>query len=191
MQAPRRELGASLAACALMLLLMIWGGPRLGKAFAPLQQHAFGLAMPDFRVLSFGVVSLQGERRVAVAVTLARRTVIGGRVLEPDPRGRAEAMTPLAHTQHGAFASLVAAAGWPAHCWRTRARRLAWALPGAFLLTWIDAPLVLAASIQQILNDALDPGAFSWLIAASAFLRGGGRFALGLANAAAAAVIAK
>jgi hypothetical protein len=190
MARPARTLVGSLAAGLLMLWLSLLVGPRLGQVVAPWQQRIFEVVMPDFRVLSYGVARIQGEARVAVAVTLARRTVIGGRVLEPNPLGRAEAMTPLAHTQQGAFLSLAAAAAWPAARWRLRLQRLAWALPGATLLLWVDAPLVLAASLQQILNDALQPGSSSWLVAVSAFLRGGGRFALGLVVAASAVALA-
>jgi hypothetical protein len=50
----------------------------------------------------------------------------------------------------------------------------------------VDAPLVLVASLQQLLIDALAPGETSLLIAWSAFLRGGGRYALALAVAATA-----
>jgi hypothetical protein len=183
-------LRSAAVAGALALLWATLFGSMLGQALVPMQQRMFEIMMPDFRVLEYGVKQLHGERRVAVAVTLARRTVIGSRVLEPDPRGRAEAVTPLAHTQHGAVLAVATAAAWPARCWRTRGRRIALALPAAALLLLVDAPVVLAASLQQLLNDALDPGASSWLTTVSAFLRGGGRFALGLACAAWAVAVA-
>lgn len=174
-----------LAGVAGLLLAALWGERAL-QAGLPLLQRAFELAAPDFRVLEFGIVRVDAEKRLAVAVTLSRTTVVGSRVLVPDPRGRAEAVTPLAHALHGALLALVAAAAWPTASPRRLLCRGAIVLPLAALLVLIDAPLVLAASLQQLLIDSLAPGQLSWLLAWSAFLRGGGRYVLALLVAAAA-----
>jgi hypothetical protein len=159
---------------------------RVLAAAMPLLQSAFELAAPDFRVLEFAIADVDGERRIAVAVTLSRTTVVGSRVLVPDPRGRAEAVTPLAHALHGAVLALIGAAAWPAASWRRLVCRALIVAPLATLLVLIDTPLVLAASLRQLLIDALAPGEASLLIAWSAFMRGGGRYALALAIAATA-----
>lgn len=166
-----------------LVLAAVWGERVLGAGM-PLLQRAFELAAPDFRVLEFGIAEVDAERRIAVMATLSRTTVVGSRVLVPDPRGRAEAVTPLAHALHGALLALIAAAAWPAASWRRLACRALIVVLLAVLLVLIDAPLVLAASLQQLLIDALAPGETSLLIAWSAFLRGGGRYALALAVAA-------
>jgi hypothetical protein len=168
-----------------LVLAALWGERVLGAGM-PLLQRAFELAAPDFRVLEFGIAEVDAERRIAVMATLSRTTVVGSRVLVPDPRGRAEAVTPLAHALHGALLALIAAAAWPAASWRRLVCRALIVAPLAVLLVLIDAPLVLAASLQQLLIDALAPGETSLLIAWSAFLRGGGRYALALAVAATA-----
>jgi hypothetical protein len=168
-----------------LVLAALWGELALGAGM-PLLQRAFELAAPDFRVLEFGITEVDAEKRLAVVATLSRTTVVGSRVLVPNPRGRAEAVTPLAHALHGALLALIAAAAWPAASWRRLACRALIVAPLAALLVLVDAPLVLAASLQQLLIDALAPGEASLLIAWSAFLRGGGRYALALATAATA-----
>jgi hypothetical protein len=62
-------------------------------------------------------------------------------------------------------------------------------LPLGLLLAVVDAPLVLAASIWQLLVDAAAPGTHSPLLLASQFLQGGGRAALGLSIGAASLVL--
>lgn len=166
-----------------LVLASVWGERVLGAGL-PLLQRAFELAAPDFRLLEFGIAEVDAERRIAVVATLSRTTVVGSRVLVPDPRGRAEAVTPLAHALHGALLALIAAAAWPTASWRRLGCRALIAVPLAALLVLVDAPLVLAASLQQLLIDALAPSETSLLIAWSAFLRGGGRYALALAVAA-------
>jgi hypothetical protein len=174
-----------LAGVVVLVLAALWGERVLGAGM-PLLQRAFELAAPDFRVLEFGITEVDAEKRLAVVATLSRTTVVGSRVLVPDPRGRAEAVTPLAHALHGALLALIAVAAWPAASWRRLACRALIVAPLAALLVLIDAPLVLAASLQQLLIDALAPGETSLLIAWSAFMRGGGRYALALALAASA-----
>ena len=178
-----RRLG--LAGVVGLVLASVWG-ERVLSAGMPLLQRAFELAAPDFRVLEFGVAEVDAERRIAVVVTLARTTVVGTRVIVPDPRGRAEAVTPLAHALHGAVLALIAAAAWPTASRYALICRGLITLPLAGLLVLVDAPFVLAASVQQLLIDALAPGETSLLIGWSAFLRGGGRYALALAVAASA-----
>jgi hypothetical protein len=175
-----------LAGAVGLVLASVWGEKAL-HAGLPWLQRAFELAAPDFRVLEFGIVQVDAEKRLAVAVTLSRTTVVGARVLVPDPRGRAEAVTPLAHALHGAMLALVASAAWPAASWRSLLCRGATVLPLAAALVLVDAPLVLAASLRQLLIDSLAPGQASLLLAWSAFLRGGGRYVLALLAAAAAA----
>jgi hypothetical protein len=111
---------------------------------------------------------------------------VGTRVIVPDPRGCAEAVTPLAHALHGALLALIGAAAWPTASRYALICRGLIVLPLAALLVLVDAPFVLAASLQQLLVDSLAPGETSLLLGWSAFLRGGGRYALALALAATA-----
>lgn len=93
-------------------------------------------------------------------------------------------MTPVGHVLQGAVTALVAVLVWPASQRRAWPARCLVLIPGAALLTLLDTPLVLAASLWQLMIDALAPGTGSMLVGWSSFLRGGGRFALGLAVAA-------
>jgi hypothetical protein len=166
------------------LALSALAGERILGATMPMLQRSFEWAAPDFRVLEFGIGQVQAERRIAVVVTLARTTVVGSRALVPNARGRAEAVTPMAHALQGPVLALIGVAAWPASSRRALLCRLMLAAPVALLLLLADAPLVLAASLQQLLIDALAPGEASLLVAWSQFLRGGGRYALALLAAA-------
>ena len=53
-------------------------------------------------------------------------------------------------------------------------------LPFALLLAWVDTPVVLAASLWQLLVEHLAPRSFSPLLLANDVLNGGGRYAFGL-----------
>jgi hypothetical protein len=188
---PRLALWRLVLAGGLVLLFVSLAGEHIVRAALPLMEKVFVLAAPDFRVLEFGVVHAQSERRIAVVATLRRTAVVGSRVLVPNAKGRAEAITPMAHTLHGGALALLIASAWPARHRRELSWRMAVALPLAAALVVLDAPLVLAASLWQLLRDALAPNETSALIGLSAFLRGGGRYVLAVLAAAAAIEVCK
>ncbi len=175
---------------ALATLLTLTGalafGEPLARAALPLLAWGFGVVGPDFRLLRLEVVRVDGERRLAARVTLARTAVLGARVVLPDPRGHADAVTPLAHVLHLPVVAGIVALAWPAAGWREAALRGALVASGLVVLVPLDTPAVLAGEIRQLLIDVHAPGLADPLVAWSEFLGHGGRILLaGLLGAAA------
>jgi hypothetical protein len=174
-----------LLAAALLIPLAVTFGPTLQRGLLPATLAAFEWIAPDLRVLDMQVGTVDGERRVTVVVTLARITVIGEKVLMPDPRGEARAHTPAGHAWTAPLVLALALAAWPV---RGRAEAL-WRLVGglslALLLVATDPALMLAATIWQLMIDSVAPGTPVLLPSVAGVLLGGGRIVLGLGAAAA------
>jgi hypothetical protein len=180
-----------LLAAVLLIPFAVWVGPAVQGLLLPATRAAFEFIAPDLRVRSIQAATVDGERRVTIVVTLARTTVIGERVLMPDPRGEASAHTPAGHAWTAPLALALALAAWPV---RGRAEwlwRLAGGLPAALLLLATDPALMLAAAIWQLMIDSVAPGTPVVLASVAAVLLGGGRIVLGLGAAAALAVLAR
>jgi len=133
------------------------------RAAVPTMASVLAFIAPDFKVKHMPLARMQGEQRVTVEVNLALTTIVGERALVPDPRGSASAFTLAGH---GLLVPLVAAlgvVGWPYGRFGELLARGALLLP--LLAAWIvlDAPLMLAASIWQLLLDSVAPGTSSFL----------------------------
>jgi len=173
-----------LLAAAVLLPAAVLGGAGLQRTSIPVMTAVFEAVAPDLAVRRMRVEAVGGEQRVAVAVTLARTTVIGERVMLPDPRGEATAFTPAGHALVAPLVAALAAAAWPARSRREQVLRLGlWLLIGWALLI-VDPPLMLASAIWQLMVDGAAPGTSSLLGSVAGFLLGGGRVVLGLAAAA-------
>jgi hypothetical protein len=174
-----------LLSAALLIPLAAWFGPTLQRGLLPATVATFEFIAPDLRVRSMQAATVDGERRVTVVVTLARTTVIGEKVLMPDPRGEATAHTPAGHAWTAPLVALLALAAWPT---RGRAEAI-WRLLGgiavSLLLLATDPALMLAATIWQLMIDNVAPGTPALLASLAGVLLGGGRIVLGLAAAAA------
>jgi hypothetical protein len=199
-------LRAALAGTLLMGLL-IAAGHELVAAALPLLRASFEWVGSDFRVLSFALdsgagigtststgtpTSGAGERMLRAVVTLRHHVVLDGRVLAPDPRGVAEASTLALQGLHGPFVALCIGAAWPVlRGWPEAALRAGLLLPAAALLALLDAPVVLAASIWELIVNHMAPGSGSPLLLARDLLRSGGRLGAGVLIGVAAVLLAQ
>jgi hypothetical protein len=174
-----------LLAAALLIPLVVAFGPMLQRGLLPATVAAFEWVAPDLRVLDMQVGTVDGERRVTVVVTLARTTVIGEKVLLPDPRGQASAFTPAGHAWVAPLVAALALVAWPVQRRAEAFWRLAGGLPAALWLIALDPALMLAATIWQLMIDSVAPGTPVLLASFAAVLLGGGRIVLGLGAAAA------
>jgi len=170
---------------AVVLLPATWlGGDAVVRAAVPTMGRVLPWIAPDFEVQRIAMEKVRGEQRLTIKVNLSRTTIVGTRVLVPDPRGSATAHTLAGH---GLLAPLVAAfgiAGWPVGRPFELLARLALLLPLLAMWLVLDAPLVLAAALWQLMLDAVAPGTSSLLVKIPGFLVGGGRIVIGLAMAA-------
>jgi hypothetical protein len=174
-----------LLAALLLIPLAVWVGPAVQRLLLPTTVAAFEFIAPDLRVRSMQAATVNGERRVTVIVTLARTTVIGEKVLMPDPRGEATAHTPAGHAWTAPLVLALALAAWPARGRAERLSRLVCGLAVALMLLATDPALMLAATIWQLMIDNVAPGTPVMLASMAAVLLGGGRIVLGLGAAAA------
>lgn len=174
-----------LLAAALLIPLAAWFGPTLQRLLLPATVATFEFIAPDLRVRSMQAATVDGERRVTVVVTLARTTVIGEKVLMPDPRGEATAHTPAGHAWTAPLVAMLALAAWPIRGRAEAIWRLLGGIAASLLLLASDPALMLAATIWQLMIDSVAPGTPVLLASLAGVLLGGGRIVLGLAAAAA------
>jgi hypothetical protein len=172
-------------AAAVVIPLAVLFGPATQRALLPVTWAVFETLAPDLQVRSLQLAGAEGERRISVVVTLARTTVVGEKVLLPDPRGQASAFTPAGHAWTAPLAAALALAAWPARRRATWLWRLAGFVPLAALMLAADPALMLAAAIWQLMIDNVAPGTTVVVASLAAVLLGGGRIVLGLAAAAA------
>lgn len=182
---PIRAALLRLLLAAAVLIPAAWaGGDAVIRAAVPAMARVLAFIAPDFEVRHLALARVAGEQRVTVEVNLARTTIVGERALVPDPRGSASAFTPAGHGLLVPWVAALGVVGWPYGRLGELLARALLLLP--LLAAWIvlDAPLMLAASIWQLLLDAVAPGTTSFLGAVPLFLVGGGRIVIGLAMAA-------
>jgi hypothetical protein len=186
----RREVAGLALRLAFWLPVLFWAawqwGWHYGHFFLPLYKAVLDMALPDFGVLQFEIG--RTHEYVFRAEVIAERLLVAeGRVL---PSGFSiNVHTPmyiaLIHPVVLAAAALV----WPGLSWRGRLARLALSVPFLLVLEVLDVPLLLASSINDLLDFSLNPqgDAASRLVDWVHVLDGGGRFALSLAAALATA----
>lgn len=166
----------------LLLCVLTWAGPALVALALPAWRACFEWLGSDFTLLGLTLEpAASGERMLRAVVTLRHHVVLGGRVLAPDARGLAEASTLALQGLHGPFVALCVAAAWPLRSGRREAVLRALLLLGpVLLLALIDAPLVLAASIWELIVLHMAPGETTPLLVARDLLRSGGRLGAGV-----------
>jgi hypothetical protein len=172
------------------LPLLLWAAWAWGWYYAdfwlPLYARVLGWALPDFAVLHVGI-ALGREYVFATQVVTQNALLVQGQIL---PVGlTVDASTPMYAALIHPLVLGAAALVWPLPGWRARGVRLLSSLPFLLLLEAIDVPLVLASSVTDLLGYTLDPAAdaASWRVDWTRVMDGGGRFALSLAMAFAAA----
>jgi hypothetical protein len=182
-----RSLWRLLLAAVVMIPLAVLAGPCAQRALLPLTRVVFETVAPDLQVRRLQLADSDGGHRISVVATLARTTVIGEKVLVPDPRGEASAFTPAGQAWTAPLAAALALAAWPARRRAAWLWRLAGFVPLAALMLAADPALMLAAAIWQLMIDSVAPGTPVVVASLAAVLLGGGRIVLGLAAAAALA----
>lgn len=175
-----------LVAAGILIPLVALYGTSLVEALLPAYRTAFEWLAGDFRLQALAIDYEGADRVMRATVVWKHIVVLGGHVIVPDPRGTATASTLVAHTFQGPLVALIAATAWPAAGRREWLPRLALLVPMLCVLMLCDLPGVLAAELWQMATDALAPDSFSPLLIWKNFVHGGGRYALGLAVAAAA-----
>ncbi len=182
-------LGRLVLAAVGVVLGVLVAGDALLHAALPGMRHMLPVIAPDFEVRQLALRREQGEHRVAVEVNLARTVVVGGRAIVPDPRGSANASTPAGHGLLAPGVAVLAIVAWPWARWRELLARLVVCLP--LMAGWLvlDAPLMLAASLWQLVLDAAAPNEMSLLAAMPRVLVGGGRILAGVVLAAASVAL--
>lgn len=177
-----------LALCAVVLvpIAVVLGEALISKCL-PAVGAIFAFVADDFRLLSLTVDHEGADRVVRATVAWKDVVVFGGTAIHPDPRGRANASTLLAHALQGPLTALLAAAAWPSARGRMPRRemyrRCVLLVPAIGVLVAIDIPFVLAGELQALAVSTLAPGTPAPLAIWARFLGGGGRYALGLVAA--------
>ncbi|EHR69821.1 hypothetical protein BurJ1DRAFT_0945 [Burkholderiales bacterium JOSHI_001] len=193
---PSALVSGALLSGGLLLALLLSVGDTLVQATLPAVHWGVALLAPELGLKSLVSDQERADQVLRLTVTLEHHVVLGGQVLAPDPRGLANASTPRLQGLLGpllalwVLMSLLPVPGALGLDWRRRMLALALVLPLAALLAVADPALVLAGSVWQLLVDAAAPDSFSPLASTSRLMRGGGRFALGLAAAALALAVA-
>jgi len=189
----RRVLGGIALRLALGLPLLIWLAQAWGWHYAnlwlPWYRTVLELALPNYAVVSLGLSWQQGEWRIVGEFVTERLTVVHGQLV---PAGTAvSASTLMAHSLKHPLILAAAALAWPGLSWRGRGLRLLLCLPLLLLLATLDAPLVLASAVSDLVSWMASPqaDAASVLVDWARLLDGGGRVALSLAAALAAAAV--
>lgn len=182
----------------IILRLLIWLPVLLWAAWAwgwhyadfwlPWYARVLDWALPDFGVVYLGI-ALGHEYVFDTQVIAERAMLVQGQML---PAGlTVNASTPMYAALIHPIVLAAAALVWPLLHWRARLLRLLLSLPCLVVLEALDVPLVLASSINDLLSHSLDPvaDAASLRIDWTRVMDGGGRFALSLAMAFAAALL--
>ena len=181
----------TLAVGVALLAALLLAGEATVRAASPTMQRVFEQLMPEFRVVQFGLDQEQADRVLRVEVTRSNYVLIGGRAIEPNTRGTANASTLALQTLFGPLLALWVALAWPT---QGRVSRLAWrlvcVLPPAIALALLDTPVVLAAQLWGLMVDHFAPDEFSALAVAGRLLQSGGRYVLGLSIGMAAIALA-
>lgn len=174
------------------LPFLLWAAWAWGWHYAhfwlPLYERILDWVLPDFGVVYLGI-ALGHEYVFDTQVMAERAMLVGGQIL---PAGlTVTASTPLYVALIHPVVLAAAALVWPLPHWRARLLRLLLSLPCLLVLEVLDVPLVLASSISDLLSFSLDPAAdvASLRIDWTRVMDGGGRFALSLALAFAAALL--
>lgn len=178
-----------LALGVLLALGHVYGKP-LATALLPLFRWEIEQLDDTYQVLDLTLNQQGADTVVRLEIGLARVLLIGGRLLYPDPRARADVSTLAGHLTQPAILSLTLILAWP-----TRKAAIEYpvraliACGGSALVIMADVPFVLWAEVWNIHVAAFEPERFSPLLLWKDFLQGGGRFVLGLAVGALAILV--
>ena len=176
---------------ALGLPLLIWAAQAWGwdyvNLWLPWYRVVLEWVLPDYAVASLALTWQKGEWHIAGEFVTQRLVLVHGQLL---PAGAGvNASTLMAHALKHPLILAAAVLAWPGLTWRGRVARLLLSLPFLPLLATLDVPLALASAVNDLVSWMASPqaDAASRLADWNKVLDGGGRMALGLAAAFAAA----
>lgn len=167
-------------AMALLLAANHFAGERTIESLLPLMKREIAWLDDTYRVIDLKLDRQGADRVIRLEVGLANPVVLGGRVLLPDPRARANASTLAGSVMQPVVLCLALIAAWPARRPTEYPFRALIAFVGLVLAVLADVPFVLWGEVWHIQVSALEPDRFSPLLVWKDFLQGGGRFVLGL-----------
>lgn len=167
-------------AIVLLLTLNQLYGKAVIEAMLPLLHWELAQLDDTYRILDLRLDREGHDTVIRLDVGLERAVVIGGRVLMPDPRARANVSTLAAHVTQPAMLCLALVLAWPTRKVIEYPLRALIACGGLALLVLADVPFVLWAELWNLHVSAFEPDRFSPLLIWKDFLQGGGRFMLGL-----------
>lgn len=175
-------------AIALLLALSHFNDARLAEPLLPLIKTEIAWLDDTYRVIDLSVSRQGADRVIRLEVGLERIVVLGGRVLHPDPRARANVSTLAGHIAQPALLCLALVIAWPVRRAIEYPLRAFATVGGIALVILADVPFVLWGELWDLHVSTLEPNRFSPLLIWKNFLQGGGRFVLGLAVGALAVV---
>jgi hypothetical protein len=166
----------------LLMLVLNQYGEVLIKPLLNIYEWEIRTFADQYRILNFGLDNEGFDRVVRLKVTLAHLILIEGNFLIPDVRGNANASTSIGHIWQMFIVCLAMILSWPTINVRTYFIRLLVAFPVLLLLTMLDIPFALLASLWDLVIQNTAQDTFSWLVLWNNFLELGGRLALGLSS---------
>jgi hypothetical protein len=165
----------------LLGLLAAFTTQSLAQALLPMFQIEIESLDDSFRVDRLYLDRDGADKVIRLEVNLAHRIVVDGHVVDPDPRGKANASTLVWHVTVPAILMIAAAFASPARSRAMHAWRLLALVPALILLWALDVPLILLASLWGLIFRILAPNQFSILRLWAQFLQGGGELVIAVA----------
>lgn len=146
----------------------------------PLFKFVFTAIDSTFEVIACQVKTLGDAQVIAFDVRLAKSFWLGTKFVEADPRGIAQVSTTLVHLWQSLAVCIALILSWPNISVRKRMLALVYGLFFCLLAWCADVPLVLLASLWQMIYAHYAIQDFSILMYWQDMLENGGRLIIGL-----------
>lgn len=183
-----RLAGRLLLALAVVVAVSRYAGGWIVEGLIPVYRTEIEALQDTYRIRVIEVATVGADRVVRIEAGIARMTVVGGKVLDDNPRNAIRVSTLAANAYLPALFGLGVLCAWPVPRARQFAIRLLVGLPLLGLIVLLDVPLVLLGGVQESLLFAAGAREFSPVVAWQSFLQAGGRYALAIAAAGAALI---
>ena len=152
----------------------------LAAALMPALGAAIEWVDPHHHIAALSIEHVGSDTVLRMEAGIRRMVVMGGHVTPADPRARAVITTPTMAFLVAPTCALIVALALPANSWREVLARMALVAALCLPLLAIDAPLVLDAHLWGLHRDAHAPDTTPPILLWSGFLKGGGRFVIGI-----------
>lgn len=164
--------------------LVLWAVLTFGDAYVNSLTSLYRLPidwlLPEFRIESLGLERINGEAVIELKLVLQDTLWIGAKPVPPG--GGLSASTLRGHALQHPILLYTVLLAWPGLLGAAGVVRPLFSIPLLLLVEFLDIPLVLVGSVQDLLLANLAPdrlGHDPW-VAWMDFLKGGGRLALAL-----------